>query len=50
MSKIDEGKTSQKPYNCLLILDDCTSGVNMHQAKGIKMLYWKEFRTSLNQF
>ena len=41
MSKINEGKTqqSQSPINCLLILDDCTSDVNMHQAKGIKMLY-----------
>ena len=41
MSKINEGKTkqSQNPINCLLILDDCTSDVNMHQAKGIKMLY-----------
>ena len=41
MSKINEGKTqqSQNPINCLLILDDCTSDVNMHQAKAIKMLY-----------
>ena len=41
MSKINEGKThqNQNPLNCLLILDDCTSDVNMHQAKGIKMLY-----------
>ena len=41
MSKINEGKTkqSENPYNCLLILDDCTSDVNMHQAQGIKMLY-----------
>ena len=41
MSKLNEGKTeqSQNPINCLLILDDCTSDVNMHQAKGIKMLF-----------
>ena len=41
MSKINEGKTqqSQNPINCLLILDDCTSDVNIHQAKGIKMLF-----------
>ena len=41
MSKINEGKTKQShsPIDCLLILDDCTSDVNMHQAKGIKMLY-----------
>ena len=41
MSKINEGKTqqSQNPINCLLILDDCTSDVNIHQAKAIKMLF-----------
>ena len=41
MSKINEGKTqqSQNPINCLLILDDCTTDVNMHQEKAIKMLY-----------
>ena len=41
MSKINEGKTqqSQNPINCLLILDDCTSDVNMNQAKAIKMLF-----------
>ena len=41
MSKINEGKTqqSQSPINCLLILDDCTTDVNMHQEKAIKMLY-----------
>ena len=35
MSKINGGKTqqSQNPINCLLILDDCTSDVNMHQCR-----------------
>ena len=34
MSRINEN-----PYNCLLILYDCPSDINMHEAKGIKTLY-----------
>ena len=41
MGKINSGKSkeSDNPTHCLIILDDCTSDVNMHQMKGLKKLY-----------
>ena len=41
MSKINAGKSkeSDNPTHCLIILDGCTSDVNMDQMKGLKMLY-----------
>ena len=41
MSKINAGKTKDchNPTHCLVILDDCTSDVNMHQMRGLKMLF-----------
>ena len=41
MSNINLGKTQDchNPTHCLIVLDDCTSDVNMHQMRGLKMLF-----------